>query len=462
MNLFSSLDLALSILSLYVGFYHIVLYINKKADIEKLHFSLLCFAIALYDAACVGLYNSTSITSGVLWQNGQFFCSVIISIEFVNFTYSLINKKSNILKKILLALLTLTFFCGIFLNRYVLDTHRPLVRLITIFGASVTYYEHQPGIIWNILFIVEIFGMCYLYIILIIEFIKKKKRDILLLLIGFFIFFIAAVIDNLISINKILFLYTVEYSFLVIILVMDYILIKRFIGVFDEVETLNLHLGEKVVERTLEIRKMADELSEVNKTLEEKNLTLLELSERDSLTKLLNHAAFHRRLSGLFNLSRRQKFPISVMILDIDCFKKINDTYGHQTGDQVLIKISEYLNNSSRNHDTKARYYQDHTELLRNYDITGRYGGDEFAIALLYCGVNESRIIADRICLKIRNLVFNKIPDLHVTSSIGCAVLLDNSVCENELQLIKIADQALYSAKEKGRDQSDIIILNKI
>jgi GGDEF domain-containing protein len=458
MNLFSSFDLVLCILSAYVGFNHLILFINKKSYIENLHFSLLCFAIALNDIACIGLYNSTSIINGEFWQKGQFFCATLISIEFVNFTFCLINKKSNLIKKILLFFIALSFFLGIFFNQFILDQQQPMIRLLSIFGVSITYYEHNPGIIWNLLFINQILGMGYLYFLLIINFIKNKKRDLFPLLIGFLIFFISAVIDILIAINKITFLYTVEYSFLTMLLVMDYILIKRFIKVFDEVESLNQNLGEKVIERTLEIQKMADEISKVNKELHEKNITLLELSERDSMTKLLNHATFLKRLSELFNLSDRYKFPICVMVLDVDYFKKINDTYGHQTGDKVIIKVSETLNSNSREYDFKAHFSHDLPE-LRNYDIAGRYGGDEFAIALPYCGENESKIVGDRICNKIRNLEFESNTELHITSSIGCAVLLDHSACIDELYLIKIADKALYQAKQKGRDTVDLIVI---
>jgi GGDEF domain-containing protein len=461
MNLFSSLDLALCVLSAYVGFRHLILYLNRRSSTEHLQFSLLCFAIALNDLACVGLYNSQSIPSGEVWQQAQFFCSVAISAGFVTFTYCLIGRKSDLIKRTLLVLLGLLFIGGASNSALVLDPQSPMERTMTAFGATVTYFEHKPGILWNLLFLVQTIGMCWLYGVLIVAFVRNKKRDLLPLLGGFFAFFVSAVVDMLISMDVILSLYTIEYVFLVMILVMDYILIKRSIAAFEEVETLNLHLGEKVEERTLEIRMLADELKVANKQLEEKNVSLKVRVERDEMTALLNHAAFHSRFAEMFNLCRRQRFPVSVMLLDIDHFKQINDSLGHQAGDLVIIRFAGALRDSFRNYDLKSRYQKEASTTVtefQDYDITGRYGGDEFAIALPNCGEQEARSIAERICSRIRSLAFATNVDLRVTSSIGCAVVLDPSTCESELQLIQLADQALYGAKEAGRDRFSISV----
>jgi GGDEF domain-containing protein len=398
------------------------------------------------------------MSAGEFWQAAQFYCACIISIQFINFTYCLVSKKSDSVKKTLLTLLCLFLVLGLFLHSTIIEHSQPMERLISLFGMSITYYEHKPGVIWNMLFIVQIIGMVYLYYLLIFDFTKKNKKDLLPLLIGFFIFFVSATVDMMISMNRIRFLYTGEYAFLSMILLMDYVLIKRFLKVYDEVELLNKNLEIKVSERTLQLQKMAEEITEVNNVLKEKNISLTELAERDSMTKLLNHAAFVNRLSELYNLSKRQAFPICVMILDIDYFKKINDKYGHPTGDHVIMMVSETLNAVSRNFDFKA-HFNESCSTSGKYDIAGRYGGDEFAIALPFCGEEESKIIANRICERIRSLVFNTNADLHVTASIGCAILLNHSVCTNEIALIRIADQVLYKAKENGRDQVNFVIL---
>jgi GGDEF domain-containing protein len=459
-NLFAALDLALCVLCAYVGLYTFVFFVCEKRKIERLHFSLLCFLIALNDVAGIGLYSATSTDSGALWQRIQFYCTTGISIEFLNFTYVLIGRRRDLAKQILLALLTVVLGAGLVFRGHVLDSSQPLRRTVTLLGHSVTYYEHQPGLIWNLLFVVQLAGMVYLYALLIREFFWRGKRDVLPLLVGFLVFFIAAASDMLISLNVFAFLYTVEYAFLVMVVLMDYVLLRRFLGVVREVETLNLNLEDKVQERTMEIQKIAEELAAANTSLAERNATLKDLSERDSLTGLLNHAAFHRRLAELFHLSARQGFPICSMFVDVDNFKWINDEHGHQAGDAVIAKIAKTIQRSSRDYDVKARYIDD-SHKPGELDIAGRYGGDEFAIAIPFCGAKEAATIAARICSNIGALAFEQLPGLRVTSSVGCAVLLDHSACEDELHLIRMADLALYEAKRKGRNQASGVIIDK-
>jgi GGDEF domain-containing protein len=300
--------------------------------------------------------------------------------------------------------------------------------------------------------------MVYLYGLLIREFFWKARRDVLPLLVGFLLFFVSAVSDMLISLNVVVFLYTVEYAFLVMVVLMHFVLLRRFLGVVGEVEALNRHLEEKVQERTSDIQRIAEELAAANRSLAAGNLALRDLSERDSLTGLLNHAAFHRRLAELFHMASRQGFPICSMFVDIDNFKWINDQHGHPIGDAVIAAIAQAIERGSRDYDVKARYVEG-ARRPEDLGIAGRYGGDEFAVAIPFCGAREAAIIAARICANIGAITFDQVPGLHVTSSIGCAVLLDHAACEDELHLIKVADMALYEAKRKGRNQASSIII---
>jgi GGDEF domain-containing protein len=458
MNLFSALDLALCVLCAYVGLYTLVFFISDRREIERLHFSLLCFLIALNDVACIGLYNATSVHSGAFWQKMQFFCTGAISIEFLNFTYRLLRRPSDVWKRILLATAGLLFGVGVVLNDHVLDASAPLQRTVTVFGHSVTYYEYKPGLIWVALFGVQLVGMMRVCTLLVREYAWKRKRDVLAVLIGFLLFFAAAAVDILISLNAIVFLYTVEYAFLIMVILMDYVLLRRFLSVVSEVETLNHRLEEKVAERTQEIQSMAADLAAANRSLADRNVALQELSERDSLTKLLNHATFHQRLAELFHMAGRQGFPVSVMLIDIDHFKEINDVHGHQMGDAVITSIAKSLQRGSRDYDVKARISVS-DEPGSAVGIAGRYGGDEFAVALAFCGVAESDAIAARTCSMVRALKFEQSPDLRVTASVGCAVLLNHSRCQDELHLVRMADAALYEAKRKGRDQPSAIVI---
>jgi len=407
----------------------------------------------------LGLYTSGDSLSGSIYQKGQFFCYAFASIGFLYFTFTLLNLKGTLFRKILTFLVSSVTICGILINDSILDMSRQITRKVVIFNYSFIFHEMQLGILFNILLAVIIIGMAYLFSLLLFAYTKKGKRDLLFFIISFFIFLASIIFDTFITCGIIVFLYTIEYSFFIMIMVMDFTLQKRFVETFSEIERLNLNLEIKISERTCEIQKMTEILAKTNKDLEEKNNTLAELAERDGMTKLLNHDTFLVRTSSLLNLAKRNNFSIGVILMDVDYFKNINDDYGHLAGDHVIIKIAEILHADSRVYDIKGRYEnEDKSEsLLRSYDTIGRYGGDEFAIALPFCGLNEIKIIADRICAQVRKLSFADYPDIQITCSLGCAVLLNPSLCEDELQLIKVSDRALYRAKEQGRNRSVIL-----
>jgi GGDEF domain-containing protein len=459
LNLFSSLDLVLCALSAYVGANNLNYFLRIRSEKERLHFSLACISTALYAAAAAGLYASDDAGTSVVWQRLQFFFSTALVIEFLNFTYCLLGRKSDVPHKIFAGISILCIGSGILFGGYILDERRPLTRVVRMLGASAEYVEHTPGPVWNVLLLVELIGMGYLYILLIREYRRGRSRALLPLLLGFLAFFASVIVDILTASDLITSVYTAEYAFFLLILVMDNLLLQRFIRALRDVEDLNLNLGEKVRERTSEIQDLADELKSANAELKVKNEELTVLAERDGMTELLNHEAFHRRFSELFNLARRHSIPVTVMLMDIDRFKSINDRFGHQAGDEVIRKFAETLKSGSRNYDLKARY-KDGEEpahsALRNYDLAGRYGGDEFAIALPYCGALEARIVADRICAMVRGLRFEEYPELKVSASIGCAVLADPSLSGDEPRVIRLADRALYEAKERGRDNAVI------
>jgi GGDEF domain-containing protein len=453
LNLFAAMDLSACALSAYVGISNLSYYLRERSVRARLHFSLLCFSVALYDAMAAMVYSTASPWPLPPWQRLEFFASVAIAIEVVHFTYGILGRKLDLPGKVILGAFAACFIAGLALGGYVVDEGRPMERTVRFLGASATYFEREPGPVWSAQLAVQIPGMCYLYFLAIRDFARRRDLALLPLLVGFLAFFASIFVDILTATGSLRIMYTAEYSFLVLIFIMDQLLLERFVAARREAETLSRSLGDMVSERTEEIRKLADELIKANEELKEKNASLTELAERDGMTELLNHAAFHRRFSELFNLSRRHAIPITVMIIDIDHFKSINDRFGHQAGDAVIRRFAETLRAGSRSYDIKGRYSGGITpSALRNYDIAGRYGGDEFAIALPYCGVGESKIVAERICSMIRALRFEGYPELRVGASIGCAVLADASRASDELRAIRLADRALYAAKEGGRD----------
>jgi len=169
----------------------------------------------------------------------------------------------------------------------------------------------------------------------------------------------------------------------------------------------------------------------LDKVIEQKE-QIYELAIRDNLTGLYNRNYLAEASKALIDDARRHNFPVSLIITDIDFFKKVNDQYGHQTGDNVLVAFSKLL--------------QDET---RSGDFSVRYGGEEFIILLSHCPLQSAVEKAEAI--REKTLLLSP-DDVSFSASFGVSTL-DISNHEMDLeQLIKIADNALYSAKESGRN----------
>ncbi len=156
----------------------------------------------------------------------------------------------------------------------------------------------------------------------------------------------------------------------------------------------------------------------------------------DDLTKLFNYRYLEQTLDIELRRSQRYKSEISLVFLDIDHFKAVNDSHGHQAGSQVLIELGKVL-----------------IESLRDVDIIARYGGDEFVIVLPETSVDTTHHIVKRLQKNIREFKFLKKRGLKVklTVSFGIAGYPRNA--KNKEDLIKAADNAMYFAKNSGRDQ---------
>lgn len=147
----------------------------------------------------------------------------------------------------------------------------------------------------------------------------------------------------------------------------------------------------------------------------------------DGLTELYNHRYFHERLAEEIRRAGENGWNLSLLMLDIDRFKQINDTYGHIKGDFILKETAKILNN-----------------LVRKHDVVARYGGEEFAVILIECDSTLAKAIAERIRRSIAEYDFEGV---RVTVSIGIATLA--SGCSATKDLINMADKALYEAKRE-------------
>lgn len=189
-------------------------------------------------------------------------------------------------------------------------------------------------------------------------------------------------------------------------------------------------LEYKVQERTLELEIALRELSETNNELEQQTLT-------DSLTGIRNRKHFDKKYQAEVRRCRREKTDLSVVMLDIDNFKTINDTHGHVVGDQVIIEVAKMLQHN----------------LKRTTDDACRYGGEEFALILPNTDLEGAMKVAETVRKDVEELIIET--DgllLKVTISAGVSTTVVTAV-NDEKNLLESADKSLYRAKRNGRNR---------
>jgi len=201
---------------------------------------------------------------------------------------------------------------------------------------------------------------------------------------------------------------------------------------FDESE-LNARIDVRLRAKSLQ-----DELRFKNRQLEDKLTHVETLAIRDSLTGLYNRRRFETLLASEFKKSVRYQLPLSCMMIDIDHFKAINDSYGHQAGDIVLREVAQVIEANIREVDTSARW-----------------GGEEFVVLSPNTPKANAVRAAERILGAMAARKFSGIGSRTLSVSIGLAGIPDPSIDTME-QLIHTADLAMYEAKRKGRSRMEI------
>ena len=185
----------------------------------------------------------------------------------------------------------------------------------------------------------------------------------------------------------------------------------------------------------LRTKALQDELRMKNRQLEELLHKVNYMAITDALTGLYNRRRFHDVLTSEFERARRYTTSFSLVMLDIDHFKRVNDVFGHSAGDNVLQEVASILKNS-----------------IREIDTASRYGGEEFMVILPNTARENALVVAERIRLMIGQHAFGGI-DRNITVSIGISGMPDAKV-ESEEKLIRCADFALYRAKQLGRNRT--------
>jgi diguanylate cyclase (GGDEF)-like protein len=168
--------------------------------------------------------------------------------------------------------------------------------------------------------------------------------------------------------------------------------------------------------------------------------TLFELTLRDPLTRLYNRRYFDDRLLGEFAFAQRHRTVLGLLLIDIDHFKQINDTCGHQVGDIVLKLVTQSIQ-----------------KMMRPEDVLARYGGEEFIVIVRATSLRNMEILGTRICQRIQALPLNlQEHNLNVTVSVGVSCMGPDAPCTSAEVLLTAADEALYRSKASGRNRTSV------
>ncbi|DAB29039.1 MAG TPA: diguanylate cyclase [Sulfurimonas sp. UBA12504] len=219
---------------------------------------------------------------------------------------------------------------------------------------------------------------------------------------------------------------------------LEYLKIKNFkrVVVVDEAGNLEGVIAQKELiyltysKWAMLMKEHQDELYEINTLLKSKSQEYEMMATFDSLTGLYNRYKFGELYLTSYKAMIQRENKLSLILVDIDYFKKVNDTFGHNVGDEVLRKVAHKL-----------------LQILRNIDIVCRWGGEEFVVLLPTVNLTQALGLAENIRLNIENLLIETVA--HVTISLGVSEVLQGDSMNDVIQR---ADQALYLAKKSGRN----------
>jgi len=207
------------------------------------------------------------------------------------------------------------------------------------------------------------------------------------------------------------------------------------IGTAEEITAILEQATETLVMVSFRASRQIDSAREAIDNLQAKARVLEEASQRDKLTGLYNRARLDAYLAEEFATAMRSGKPLSIVMADVDHFKRVNDTLGHQAGDQVLVVVAQALGGR-----------------LRPRDLAARYGGEEFVLVLPETDAAGAKVVAERIRQRIEAARPPVEGGLSVTVSCGCATLPPNRF-STSAELLAAADRALYAAKRGGRNR---------
>lgn len=319
-------------------------------------------------------------------------------------------------------LCTFVAFAGQCFSNEIRPSYLKVSYVLSGIEAAVILFAPQPVYMGTFLgYQLFIMLSCALLLYWVFIAIKNKRDGALVYLIGFSLFFLFAVNDVLYSMLLIKTGYYLSFGLLILIMSQATIVAIHFLRALKTEEYVNCHLESVVLERTRELEA-------------EKN-RFETLSKVDSLTLLYNKGYLTEVLNYEFEGFKRYQSSLAVMMLDLDHFKAVNDTYGHVVGDEVLKQVAEALRQNSR-----------------RADIIGRFGGEEFLIIMRFTDLADAVIHADHLRERISQLRFiTEKGTFTVTASFGVTVAALSM--QDEKELLQLSDDALYLAKSNGRNR---------
>ncbi|MNO23755.1 Phytochrome-like protein cph2 [compost metagenome] len=399
------------------GVYHLGIGLFRKKDFSMLYFGLFC----LNDAIRNILIDEVLITkyfANFPWELGMKLEYITLYLEFVFlalFTLYLFPKQAS--KKFTKTALAIA-------GLYVLVT---LILHADVYVRFLIYYQ-----------IFMLIGLLYALIVFVRAAFQREDGAVYAL-VGFMVFEAVVAFDLL----KYIFRYSERsvYSIGIVIFIICFsiVLSKKLSYAFNtteqlakELTELNEGLDRKVHERTLVIEESRKQLIELNRQLQEWSMA-------DGLTGAANRRHFDEYLGNQLIQSIEEHKPISLLLIDIDYFKRYNDTYGHIQGDRCLQAVVNSIKSSFPPTD----------------GLIARYGGEEFAVVLPGYSADRATETADKVCALVKQLRIShensKVADV-VTVSVGVATAYLKEDKEYT-KLIKSADNQLYKAKSMGRNQ---------
>lgn len=395
-----------------IGLYHFGLFSQRRQDLSPLYFGFFCLAIVLRILATNERYLTElfpMISYSALIKTE--YISFLIAIPaFAGFTFKLLpGTYPNWIPG-------LTIFSGVFFAAAVLvspvelfSQFLPLFQLYMMMALSLGAYIFARAVVEH----------------------RQTARAFLL---GFLILAITSLNGVFVALgflSKPVFL--VSAGMLCFMMIQAYALSQRFANSFAAVESMSLKLEEYSSTLETKVEERTYELAEANRELEK-------LARVDGLTQVANRRVFDESLLREWASHARRNASLSLILCDLDYFKQYNDTYGHLRGDEALQLIASAISSS----------------LHRTVDLLARYGGEEFVVLLPDTDEEGARLVAEQIVLTVRALhIPHEGSPTGTELSISCgATTLQPNESARPSQLITQSDDALYKAKDAGRDRA--------